>query len=307
MNIAKLFGYGFVPSKMLTARKERWWKFLILYILMFFISVLPFTLAIIKEGGFKLNFTSDLSSDNVKTLPGDLKRISITGIESNKDNISFYEGNTSFLFSYDKDFKLEDFNNKAYLESIGLKDFKVGGSLFVFHKEKDKGIVYLTNNRFMQGHYKAFGKTISFTEYNTSTPQEKVEIMKTFEDQLQSAFKHKTILFSLMTFLLTQIGLYAALFLILAALLQFFRFGFSYFMKYGECLKILVLSMIYPSIISFIIGFLTHAFMPVIFQFGVPIIIVYTILRYGKKEFDAPTVDYKTPPKKENQIKTEEK
>lgn len=289
MNIAKLFGYGFIPRKMLGARKEKWWKFLILYILMFFISVFPFTVAIIKEGGFKLDYTKDLNNYN-EILPSEVKSISITGVLSDKDNIYHNINNTVFIFSYNKEF------DKDY--------FKSDKNYFIFMKDRSKGIIYLSEMKYLKGSYKSFGTEVSFTDYNSSNIKKRKEIITLFDNQLRNSFKYQTVLFSLLTFILTQFSLYFALFLILAGLLQFFRYGYTYFMTYGQTLKMLVLSMIYPSIISFIIGFLHHAFMPVIFQFGVPIIISYTILAYGKNYFHGEMVEGAKPkPRKDDEIR----
>ena len=139
----------------------------------------------------------------------------------------------------------------------------------------------------MIGSYQNFPEEISFETINTLPDNERRVQLTIFAETIEKSFGRQNAFFTIVTFSSVQLALYVVLVLLLALVLQLFRFVYVDYMSYIDGVKIVISTMTIPSVISFIIGFFTHALTPVIVQLGLGIILMLIMIKYGKKEFSA--------------------
>ena len=269
MFIIRFFKYSVDYPNYFEHAKEKGWKVLIFFMLLSLISLFPMNLLIVQEDGWKLDFIeqSFITETPNWQLPDEC-HITANELNCNTDTVYYYEHQgIAYIFNID---------NEAYRES----DEKS----IIFMKNQ---IVY-TNGEgaYMIGYdYKGFDDSYSFRSLNLATGENREAMYEQFGASIETSFSNYIIFYTLLVNTITSIGLYAFFVIVMSLVIQLFRFGYSSFLTFRQTTKMVVFAMGLPSIISLIVGFIEPSFTPVIFQFGIGIILMVVMLKYGKKTF----------------------
>lgn len=281
MFLFKYFAASFRPSRILKLRYEKFWKVFIFFLLMSLISLFPYNYKNYTSGGWKIGIIDGKIDSGIFTKLPDFITISKSGLnfEIEKDHI-FQSHNKSddevlFIFTPKSDIK--------YIESL-LSNY-TNPNLTKRLVYTPKSIYYYNNsNNYIKSDYTGFVKEISFREIITTTSNtNKNDLVKLFVSQTSESFFGYFVVYSIVVFSITQLGMHMILFLILAGLMLLLKYRFHNFMTYIQCLKVLVFTMTIPTVISFVVGFFTHGFGPVIFQFGVGILALIVSVKYSNQ------------------------
>jgi len=269
MFIINYFKYAVDYPNYFEHAKEKGWKVFIFFILLSLISLFPMNLLIVQEDGWKLDFIeqSFIAETPDWQLPDDCNIIANEFVCDTETVYTYEHRGIKYIFNIETD-TYDENDEKSIL----------------FMKDK---IVY-TNGEgaYMVGYnYKGFEDSLSFRSLNLATGEDRVNMYETFGESIETSFGNYIILYTLLVNIGTSIGLYAFFVLVMSLVIQLFRFGYSSFLTYGQTMKMVVFAMGLPSIISFIVGFIEPTFAPVIFQFGIGIILMVVMLKYGKKTF----------------------
>lgn len=280
MFIVRIFRDSFILKRVLKLRTEAFWKFIIYFILIATVSLFSFNFANLKLGGWKLGFVERqfLSEENLNTkLPSDIviKRLSGVNSLSGEDRLVIF---------------------KDQKEGDMLYSFIVDDSTLEIDKSR-KQLIFTNNNIFyvkgdglsvLMGDYNNFPEEVNFESINNiSDAKERTIALKGLAETIEKSFGKQNAFYTIVVYSVVQLTLYILLIAILAAALQLFRFGYTHYMSYFDGVKIVISTMTIPSVISFVIGFFTHALTPIIVQFGIGIILMIVMLKYGKEEFSA--------------------
>ena len=268
MFIIDYFRYAFKFSKFFEYVKEKWWKVFIFFLIVSMISLFPMNLLIVQQDGWRLDFIEQSFIDETPEwqLP------ETYGIRTNKLSCqtdleyTYQHGNITYIFNYQGN--TYDTSKKQILLT-------------------ENKIIY-TNGQgaYMTGYnYRGFESDVNFKSLNLAVDEDRSLMYESFGNQLEASFGSYVIFYTLLVNIITNVGLYTFFVLIMSLVIQLFRFGYTSFMTYPESMKLVVFSMGIPSLISFVIGFLEPSFAPVVFQFGIGIILMVVMLKYGKKTF----------------------
>jgi maltodextrin utilization protein YvdJ len=269
MFIIRFFKYSVDYPHYFEHAKEKGWKVVIFFFLLSLISLFPMNLLIVQEDGWKLDFIeqSFITETPSWQLPDDCS-ITANELVCDTDTVYFYEHQgITYIFNIDTD-EYRDSDEKS----------------IIFMKNQ---VVY-TNGEgaYMIGYdYKGFDDNLSFRSLNLATGEDRDQMYEQFGASIETSFSNYIIFYTLLVNTFTSIGLYAFFVLVMSLVIQLFRFGYSSFLTFRETTKMVVFAMGLPSIISLIVGFFEPTFAPVIFQFGIGIILMVVMLKYGKKTF----------------------
>ncbi len=272
MFLITIFKKSFQLNKILTLRHLKFWKFLIYFLIVSTISLFSYNFTNLKEGGWKLGFVEHnfLSVENAGVrLPNNITIRQLSGVNGSSDFVVFKDSkNGDIIYRFEP--TEENLNYELNVRQL----------LFT-----NKAIYYIKGDgqSILEGTYNGFPEEISFESINNS-PNKKEELIK-LASYIEKSFGSQNAFFTIITFSAVQIVLYIILLLVLGLLIQLFRFGYTNFMSYLDGIKIVIASMTIPSIVSFFVGFFTHALTPFIIQFGIAIILMIVMLKYGKREF----------------------
>ena len=280
MFLVRIFRDSFFLNRILKLRFVAFWKFIIYFILISFVSLFSFNYTNLREGGWRLGFVENnfLSVENVgKKLPNDITIHPLTGVNSSSGQ------SASVVY---KDSVNGDITYRFLISEEGLTiDKEIRQLIFT-----NKKIYYVKGDgkSILEGNYHGFTEEVNFEDIiNISNHREKNQALSKLAISIEKSFDRQNAFYAILVYSSVQILLYIILIFVLSGLLQLFRFGYVNYMSYFDGMKIVVASMTIPSIISFIIGFFTHALTPVIVQFGIGIILMIVMLKYGKSEFSA--------------------
>ena len=282
MFLVRIFRDSFIFNRVLKLRYEAFWKLGIYFIIISLISLFSFNFTNLRTGGWKLGFVENillLEKNYDKQLPSSITIRKLSGVNSTDgDQLLFYENNEGkiirFWFVTNES---EDFVNTNIDLTAEQLIFTNKKTYYV--KGDGKGL--------MIGSYQNFPEEISFETINTLPDNERRVQLTILAETIEKSFGRQNAFFTIVTFSSVQLALYVVLVLLLALVLQLFRFVYVDYMSYIDGVKIVISTMTIPSVISFIIGFFTHALTPVIVQLGLGIILMLIMIKYGKKEFSA--------------------
>lgn len=282
MFLVRIFRDSFIFNRVLKLRHEAFWKFVIYFFIISLISLFSFNFTNLRTGGWKLGFVENillLEKNYDKQLPSSITIRKLSGVNSTDgDQLVFFENNEGkiirFWFVTNEG---EDFvNTKIDLTAEQL----IFTNKRTYYVKGDGKVL-------MIGSYQNFPEEINFETINTLPNDEKRVQLTIFAETIEKSFGRQNAFFTIMTFSSVQLILYVILVLLLALVLQLFKFVYVDYMSYIEGVKIVISTMTIPSVISFVIGFFTHALTPVIVQLGLGIILMLIMIKYGKKEFSA--------------------
>lgn len=275
MFIVNYFKNSFFPKRILSMRKEKFWKVLIFFLLLSIISLFPFNIKNL-EGGFKSGLTEEnLTGYPLPNLPEGVKLGLLFGVITPNDeeiiyNRQFNETDITYYFNYKG--SVDDFK-------------KLNKQSIAFTKEQ----VLYTNGRgnILPGNYHGFiEEVVNFSEINLLLENEKQAALINLSSYIESAFARYNAVYSIAIYSIIQISMYILMIIILAAITQLYRFKYGVFMSFLESVKVIVFCMTIPALLSFIVGIFVHfSFVPIIFQFGSGVLLMFLLIKYGDKEF----------------------
>lgn len=268
MFITRFFKTSFSFNTMLTEVKEPFWKYVIYFLIMMMLVAFPLNYTIVSEQGFRINFIEESFVEQTPdwVLPESCEiQAGALNCDDAETKIFIHQEMTYYIHAT---LDMVDENEKAVylLEDRLIYTNGVGAS--------------------MTGYYhQGFLDRFSFRSLNLLEGAEKSAGYIQFAEQLQDCFSPYIVFFSLLVNTITTIGINMIFILLLSFVLQLFRFGYSKFFRYIDSLKFLIYTMTIPAILSFLVGWISMAFSPVIYQFGVGIITMMVMLTQGKKVF----------------------
>lgn len=268
MFLIRYFKYSFQFSTLFSHVKEKGWKVFLYFMLLSFIAIFPSNYRIVTEQGWRLDFIEEsfrMETPNWQ-LPDEMEIKGGKLITSTDETYTLTHRGLTFIF-----------NAKP-------SDVNVVEKTILFY---DDAIVYDNGNgnQMVARNYQGFEDVFSFRALNLMSGSEKEEAYIEFGRQIEQSFSDYIVFYSLFVNTMTTIGTYMLYLVLLAFILQLFRFGYSKFMSYMESLKFLVFLMGLPAILGFAVGLIEPAFGAVIFQFAMGITAMLVMLFYGKKVF----------------------
>ena len=111
----------------------------------------------------------------------------------------------------------------------------------------------------------------------------RTEAFQSFALSVEASFSRYIVLYSVITNTMVNMFIQLAFILLLALVLQLFRFGYQHFMSYIDGVKFVILSMGLPTLIGLIVGLYQPAFGSVFFQLSMGLTVMIVMLKYGKK------------------------
>ena len=250
MFLVRIFRDSFIFNRVLKLRYEAFWKLGIYFIIISLISLFSFNFTNLRTGGWKLGFVENillLEKNYDKQLPSSITIRKLSGVNSTDgDQLLFYENNEGkiirFWFVTNES---EDFVNTNIDLTAEQLIFTNKRTYYV--KGDGKGL--------MIGSYQNFPEEISFETINTLPDNERRVQLTILAETIEKSFGRQNAFFTIVTFSSVQLALYVVLVLLLALVLQLFRFVYVDYMPYIDGVKIVISTMTIPSVISFIIGF----------------------------------------------------
>ncbi|PKK93628.1 MAG: hypothetical protein CVV61_03695 [Tenericutes bacterium HGW-Tenericutes-6] len=268
MFLVRFFKTSFQFSKMFEKLEDKFWKYIIYFILLGLIAVFPLNYLIVQEQGWRLDFIEESFREETPdwVLPETCnirnQKLQCTIDESyifTHDGITYYINYQSDTFDTTK--------KQVYLLTDQIVYTNGEGATMVGYG------------------YSGFEEDLNFRSINLMQTDDKALAFIDFGQSLERSFGAYIVFYTVLTNTFITIALNLVFLLLLSLVMQLFRFGFSTYFKYIDSLKFLIYTMGIPALLSFIIGFIEPTFSPVFFQFGMGISTMINMLVNGKKAF----------------------
>lgn len=281
MFILKYFKNSILLKDILKQKDEKLWKVFIFFILICIISFFSYNFTAYQHGGFdfgnirinveNLEFDgvvlpSGITINNSKMDSLKSKGFDELVINSNKSEYR----SLKIVFDYDTLYEIKELKNQNILV-LRKNDF-----------------LYGDNKQIKPSNYSSNKKPFSTTTFNQiSKTEDKFAYFYQFSQRLDENLRKYDMPISIILFDLINLFTTFMLFIILAGLLMFIKFKYPWFLNYRESFKLLVFSMVWPAVVSFILGFIPQgfAFTPSVINFGVAIISFLILYYKGNKYF----------------------
>lgn len=264
MFLGRYLKASFKFSELLTHFNENIFKLLVYFLFLSLVYLIPMNLLIMSEDGFRIDFIhQDFITETPSwNLPSGCK-IEFNDfhcssdekvIETHQDVTYIFNGSKADV---DKDQKQVIFTKDAIIYSSGE-----GASM------TSKG-------------YKGFSYT-DFDSVNLLKNDERTQAYLSFANSVESSFSDYIVLYSILTNVGVNLFIQFIFILLLALVLQLFRFGYQSFPGYIDGLKFVILSMGLPVAIGLVVGLFEPAFGSVFFQLSMGLTVMIVMLKYGK-------------------------
>ncbi len=267
MFLIRFFRYGFNPSTLIPNASQKLWQAIIYFLIISLITLFPLNFLIVQANGWDLDFIKANISENTPdwVLPEDM-RIYAYKLDTDSDqSYTFVNGELTYIFN-----------------ATGNED--ITSRTVSFYEDR---MIYSDG----EGHqmiaydYNGFNDEVSFRALNLATGTERTEMYNDFGEMIEASFGNYVVLYSLLMNTIVNISVSVVFIIMLSLIMQLFRFGYQKFFTYKESVIFVILSMTIPAVISFIVGFIAPSIASVIYQFGVGIVVMAVMLKYGKKNF----------------------
>lgn len=271
MFIFRMFRKSFQFKDLLKNVNEGLWKYIIYFILLVLIANFPQTLEVIRYEGTRLDFVVEDFDSQTPTNWVMPTNIEIRGgklINNGDTNRYIYEHRgITYIINNTEKIDVNEYKNHIILseESIMFIDGE-GNFLEEFG-------------------YTGFTDIFRFIELNLASGEHKVEVYNEFAKSIERSFSRPIILYTLIRNNLTQIFVNIIYVMILALLVQLFRFKFQEFLSFIGGLKFVILSLGLPALLTLIVGMFSPAFTPVVFQLASGMTIMLVMLVFSKRTF----------------------
>lgn len=267
MFLIQFFKYSLSPKTLIQHSHQKLWKAIIYFLLVSLITIFPLNFLIVQENGWSLNFIEANLTENTPNwvLPEDM-RIYANRLDAPDDN--------HYIFEHD---------GMTYIFNASGEE-EITGKTVSFFEDK---IMYSDG----EGHemyaydYKGFYDEVNFRALNLAIGSEKADLYRDFASMIESSFGSYIVFYTLSVNTIVNISVGALFIFLLSLIMQLFRFGYSKFFSYKDSLVFVILSMGIPSVLSFIIGFVAPSLAPVIYQFGIGVVVMAVMIKYGKRSF----------------------
>lgn len=272
MFLVKFFKQSFTFKTLLKNANQKLWKLIIYFILLILIANFPATYDAFKSKGSRLDFIIE-DFDSSTPLEWDIpENFKISGglLITNGDTKEYINTHRDITYIINKQEVIEDVNN--YKNHI------------IFF---EKNLVYIdSKGNFLEAiDYTGFEDVFNFRELSLSSMEDKVELFKVFAYSVEKSFAKDIVIFTVLRNNIIQIFINIIYVILLAALIQLFKFGYQDFLSFYDSVKFVILSLGLPAVLSFGIGLLSIGFAPVIFQLASGMTVMLVVLIFGKKTF----------------------
>lgn len=267
MFIIRFFKYSFDIKNMIPHASQKLWKAIIYFFIISFITLFPLNFLIVQENGWNLDFIEANLSEQTPhwVLPEDMKIHAYRLDTTSDETYTFTNDDITYIFNAKGDENNEGKTVSFYEDKIIYADGK-GHQMIAYG-------------------YKGFSDDVNFRALNLATGTDKSDMYNDFATMIEDSFGSYVVLYSLLMNSIVNISISIVFILLLSFVMQLFRFGYTSFFSYKESLIFIILAMGIPSVISFIVGFVAPSIAPVIYQFGVGIVVMGVMLKYGKQNF----------------------
>ncbi len=267
MFLIRFFRYSFNPKTMIPNASQKLWQAIIYFFILSLITLFPLNFLIVQENGWNLDFIeSNLTMHTPTwTLPEDMRIYANELVTDSDTSYTFTNEEMTYIFN-------------------ASGDENITGKTVSFYEDR---IVYSDG----EGHemisygYRGFYEEVNFRSLNLATGTERSEMYASFGTMLEASFGSYVVLYSLLMNTIVNISIGIVFILILSLVMQLFRFGYAKFFTYKDSLIFIILAMGIPAVLSFLVGFVIPSIAPVIYQFGVGIVVMVVMLKYAKKYF----------------------
>lgn len=273
MFILKFFKESLNPKNILGLRKEKFYKVIIYFLFMVLVSLFPVNMYIMLDGGWNLGFMyQELSDENIivpnENFP-DI-RMNHQGLTGDNDEIIIYFETFSLIVNGKQD------------------KYDIEGKYVIL---QENTIVYSFDNDIapIKTSY-SYLNDLEFRFENLNLAQTNVERVNLYiqlADMIEKSFTQLNIIGAIFMHSGAQLVSFIILIPILGLLVMLFKFRSTNFMSYLESIKTTIFSMTIPAVVSFVIGFLAFSLSTVIMQFGIGIVLMIVMIKFGKKEFSS--------------------
>lgn len=271
MFIIKMFKQSFKFKTLLINFNFKFWQIIIYFILLMLIANFPQTFEAFRNYGTRLDF---IIEDFNQAKPYDWQlpnNMYIRGgklINNGDQNVYVYE-HKGITYIINNQTKIDDTND--YLNHI------------IF---SERSLIYIDNDGNILEAFDYVGfenDEFDFSMLNVAVGEELNELYLEFATSIERTFQNEIILFTVIRNNVVQIFINILYVLLLALFIQLFRFGYQKFLTYYESIKFVVLSLGLPAVLAFLIGLLSPAFAPVVFQLASGMTVMLVTLIFGKK------------------------
>lgn len=273
MFVIKFFVKSFKIPSLLKNLDEKMWKYIIYAIILILISNFPASFEVVKEGGSRLDFIVEDFNQTTPTnwnLPDEFV-IKGGKLVTNGDTTEYVNVFNDITYIINKQEVVKDTN-----------DHKNHILLY------EKNIVYIDKDgNVLEGYdYKGFSMdSFSFKSLKLASGEDLTNQFNLFSESIEKSFKDDIVLFTLIRNNVIQIVINIIYAILLAALVMLFKFGYAEFLTFGQSVRFVILSLTIPALLTFVIGLLSVAFAPVIFQLASGLMVMLVVMIFGKKTF----------------------
>jgi maltodextrin utilization protein YvdJ len=270
MFIINYFRYGFDFPNIIERRKEPFIKVFIFFILLVLLSNVPHIISIVKNEGWTISFIEESFNQETPAygtfnFPDDIS-IHYYGLDTpNDDEHIMYFGDYMFVIN------AHETSYDTNLEQILLTEDK---------------IIYIDEeNNTLTGSYRGFNDVFDFDSVMLDVDNWQSNMLL-FASSLEDGFSQYIIFYSMVTYSGIQILTTTLLVFILSLIIRLFKFGYGHFMTYVEGLKMLVFTLPFPVLLGLVVGLFIDSLTPFIVQFGMGVLTMYVLRKFGKYYFN---------------------
>ncbi len=249
--------------KMFEMRSYNLVKVLIYFIILNLILSFPMNLNLVQNKGIKLEkFGLDLKTDVPDWFPSGLPQDCRVSDQK--------------LVCTSTELFVNQYNNFEFV--VNPKgDYQPTGDALIF---KTDSIAFIKNSNQQNFDYEGFNTGFSFGQLSTL---DKTDAVNLLVQNIEIKFTLSTILFGILLNTGTNILMNTIFLLVVSMIAMLFKVGRKKFPSYLDIFKLFVYCMTWPSLICLMIGLAgVYAFIPVVFQFGTPLIFLLLFYRILK-------------------------
>lgn len=268
MFLVRYFKYSFEYKRIFERLNERTYKVFIYFLLLSLMSAFPLNFLIVRETGWRLDFIEE--SFRLETPEWQLPEtcaLRASKLVCESEEVYRYEHRgLDYVFNAKND------------------DVDLDTEAVYFLEDR---IVYTNGNEAsMSGfNYTGFSEPVNFMELNLMSGNEREEAYIAFGVGVEETFGPYIVIYTVIVNTIIHILISIVFILMLALVVQLFKFGYSSFMTFKESMKLIVFLMGLPAVLGLVIGLFVPAFSTVIYQLSMGIITMLVMLVYGKKRF----------------------
>ena len=267
MFIVRFFKYSFNPKTLISNAHQKLWQAIIYFLIISMITLFPLNFLIVQENGWSLDFIEANMSENTPNwvLPEDMSIYANRLVIINDISYTFENGDITYIF------------NATGEEALTGKTVSFQEDRIIYSDGKG-------NQMYAYG-YKGFSDEVNFRALNLATGTDKADMYNDFATMIEASFGSYIVFYTLVMNTIVNISVGALFIILLSLVMQLFRFGYAKFFSYKDSIVFVILCMGIPSVLSFIIGFMLPSLAPVVYQFGIGIMVMAIMLKYGRHHF----------------------